>query len=280
VLPNGSQRTGDNGFPQVTKPISFVVIAVLYPFVIVGLMALVDILFRDAPFEGEALLSVFILGNVFMNALLIYYRHKNRDRWIKSEAAKWLHRRSQSRRSRKATRWLLWLPSIFAVWVLVFLPLATHVTHPSSHYLPGYRIPIPWTWTAVPVCFGDTCWVDAVISSKGRGRFGVTPFWPTTQLSMVSFGTTKSDYAASDWKPEGVSHLTEVDLNIGNMPFRCWQYVSQNDLFNRQLIGLGADVMAWNVVCSNGTFYASFFGRAEDLPAFYNVLQRTSRTGV
>jgi hypothetical protein len=272
----------DNTSPSpARKPLAVAVLIILYPFVIVGLMWFVIASFEDedAPFFGVALITVFVVGNVLMNALLVYYRHKTRERWIRAEAAKWLNRRGRRKERHKAARLSLWLPSIIALWVLLFLPFATHVIHPSSHYLPNYRIPMPWAWTAVPVCFGDTCWVDAVISSKGRGRFGMTPFWPKAQLSMVSFGTTRSDYSdASDWRPRGVSQLTMADLNVGNMPLKCWQYVSPNDLFDRQLVGLGADVMAWSVVCGNRTFYANFFGRAEDLPAFYSVLRHTSPT--
>ena len=279
MLPTQFRPTNDDAHPHVRKPISFVVVAILYPFVVVGLMALADVFSWDAPFEGEALLGAFLVSNVVMNALLIYYRHKGRDRWINAEAAKWLDRRARHKETHKPARLLFWLPSIAALWVLLFLPFATHLIHPSSHYLPKYRVPIPWAWTAVPVCFGDMCWVDAVISSNGRGRLGMTPFWPTAQLSMVSFGIPNSDgYDDSDWKPRGVSQLTMVDLNMGNMPLRCWQYTSQSDLFNRQLVGLGADVMAWSVVCHNCNFYANFFGRAEDIPAFYSVLQHTIPT--
>ena len=278
IEPASSQMAHDNSSPSPSrKSLAVPLLIILYPFVVVGLMWFVIASFEDAPFFGAALLAVFVTGNVVMNGLLIYYRHKTRERWIRVEAAKWLDRRARRKERHKAARFLLWLPSTCALWVLLFLPTATHIIHPSSHYLPKYRIPIPWAWTAVPGCFGHTCWVDAVISSKGKGRFGMTPFWPTAQLSMVTFGIPISDgYDDSDWEPRGVSQLTMVDLNMGNMPLRCWQYASQSDLFNRQLIGLAADVTAWNVSCSSRTFDAFFFGRAEDLPAFYRVLQHTS----
>jgi hypothetical protein len=233
-------------------------------------------LFWGTPFFSAAMGIAFVSGNILMNVLLIYHRRKTRDQWINAEAAKWLRIRGLHDEGRKAVRLLLWLPSVFALWVLFFFPLATHVIiHPSSRYLPNFRIPIPWTWTALSVCVGDNCWVDAVISSKGRGRIGATPFWPTAQLSMVTFGAMSSEYYdASDWRPEGVGQVPTIVLRLGDMPLPCWQYLAQRDLYDRYLIGLPADVPAWRVVCGNRVLHAHFFGRAEDLPAFYGVLQR------
>jgi hypothetical protein len=233
-------------------------------------------LFWDTPFFSAAMGIAFVSGNIFMNVLLIYHRHKTRDRWINAEAATWLHTRARRHGGEKTARLLLWLPSIFALWVFFFLPLATHVIiHPSSRYLPNFRIPIPWTWTALSACVGDNCWADAVISSKGRGRIGATPFWPTAQLSMVNFGIIRHEYYnPSDWEPRRVGQLTTITLKLQGMPLTCWQYLAQGELYDRYLIGLPADGPAWHAMCVNRAFYANFFGRAEDLPAFYDVLQR------
>jgi hypothetical protein len=261
---------------QMRKPRKVIVLILLYPFVVAGLIWFVIALFWGAPFFSAAAGIAFVSGNILMSVLLIYYRHKTRHQWINAEAAKWLRSRARHRGGRKAVRLLLLLPSVFALWVLSFLPLATHViVHPSSRYLPNFRIPIPWTWIALSVCVGDNCWADAVISSKGRGRFGATPFWPTAQLSVVTFGTMRGEYYnASDWRPRGVGQVTTMALKLGDMPLTCWQYLAQMDLYDRYLIGLPAEVPAWRVVCANRVFYAHFFGRAEDLPAFYGVLQR------
>lgn len=268
----------ENVSPPARKPLTVIGLITLYPFVMAGLVWFVVALFPDAP-DGAALLIVIVAGNAVMNALLIYYRRKTRDRWIRAEAAKWLRNRSRHKRLHRAAHLLLWLPSVFALWVLIFLPLATHlIIHPSSRYLPDYRIPIPWTWTALSVCLGEECWAEAVISSKGRGQFGVTPFWPTAQLSMASFGTPyPEDFNLSHWRPRGASQMTEMELKVGASPLVCWQYLAQRDLYNRGLIGLGSDVPLWEVVCVNRTFDAKFLGRAEDLPAFFSVLRRTAR---
>ena len=90
---------------------------------------------------------------------------------------------------------------------------------------------------------------------------------------MVNFGTWSEYFDASDWKPTDVGQITTVDLKIGDMPLTCWQYLSRRDLYDRELIGLPAEVPAWSVTCANRAFHTDFFGRAEDLPAFYRVLQ-------
>jgi hypothetical protein len=80
----------DNTSPSpARKPLAVAVLTILYPFVIVGLMWFVIASFEDedAPFLGVALIAVFVMGNVLMNALLVYYRHKTRERWIRAEAA-------------------------------------------------------------------------------------------------------------------------------------------------------------------------------------------------
>jgi hypothetical protein len=282
--PDASFVANDTRLPQRREPLRVLVLIILYPFVIVGFVWFVVILFPVGPVRDAAVVIAFVFANFLMNFLLIYHRHKTRDRWIEAEASRWLRRRSQgtsiaaSRWQRKLKRSILWLPSVCALLMLTFLPLATHITiHPSSHYLPEYRIPIPWTWTAVPVCVGEKCMVDAVISSEGIGRVGVTPFWHNAQLSMVAFASVMLPdyYDASDYMPRGLdtSQIKRVDLKLGNAPLSCWQYLSQHDLYDRQLIGIPADVSAWHVVCANRSFWASFFGMERDLPVFYNVLE-------
>ena len=79
------QNLADHGsFPQVRKPLRVIVLIVLYPFVIAGLIWFVLESFPGAPFEDAALVIVTVFGNVLMTGLLIYHRHKTRDRWIRA----------------------------------------------------------------------------------------------------------------------------------------------------------------------------------------------------
>jgi hypothetical protein len=142
-------------------------------------------------------------------------------------------------------------------------------------HVSGYRIPVPWTWAAVSGCVGENCWMDVVISSKGTGRFGITPFWPTQQLSMATFEKLVAKNYEPDWKPTS-SPASRFDLKFRDQSLTCWKYPSQDDLYDRQLIGLPADVTAWSALCSNGSFQAYFFGREQDLSAFFGVLERVS----
>ena len=41
-------------------------------------------------------------------------------------------------------KWLVWIPSALALFVLLFLPVASHAIAPLSGYFAQHRIPVPW----------------------------------------------------------------------------------------------------------------------------------------
>ena len=165
-------------------------------------------------------------------------------------------------------RTLLCVPNAFGALVLFFLPVASHLLHPSSRYLTHYSIPIPWTATILrPFALPGYSYITAFVSSSGRGRYGVTPFLerPLAFSSMDFF---------SDPPTAVTGHTLSTEPNrefrLGEIPLQCWQRV------NPRITLPGWPV--WVITCETPAdvneynFHASFVGREEDIPAFYKII--------
>jgi hypothetical protein len=136
----------------------------------------------------------FISGLVLTIVGLFLFRRRNRAWKIEYDAVGW--ELSQAERKLHPTRFkykriakriLVWVPSAIAAFVLFFFPVATHVSHPRSHWLPHYRLPIPWTAAVLPVYQVPNA-VIAIVTSSEAGRFGLTPFWDGERpFSLVTF---------------------------------------------------------------------------------------------
>jgi hypothetical protein len=108
--------------------------------------------------DGDWLGAVAFYAGVAVTVIgFVVVRRKTRRWKVEYELASW--RLSQTERKlhpaharfkRMAKRMLLCLPSTIAAGVLFFFPAATHVVHPSSHYLRHYLVPIPWTFAVFP----------------------------------------------------------------------------------------------------------------------------------
>lgn len=105
---------------------------------------------------------LFILSFSLVCVALVWFRGKT-EKWTTAADAKaflthrsW--RRLHPRRAkylRTARRWLIWLPSLLAAFVLLFLPVASHVFYFGGQFVPHYRVSIPLNWLVV-----RTPWID------------------------------------------------------------------------------------------------------------------------
>jgi hypothetical protein len=158
---------------------------------------LASVLFNPDPFAGigfltTAVLLAFLGVNLLTPILLMYCRHKRRNIWLREEAERWLAARSAKpitpakRRLQKLRRGMLWVPSIFALWVLLFLPeswgIASHIVEGGSVNLNGNRIAIPLTWviTSNGNISGQS--FAQVLVGRGIGRVGFIPYLRREEL--------------------------------------------------------------------------------------------------
>jgi hypothetical protein len=224
----------------------------------------------------------------------VMFRRKTRPWKIEYDATGW--RLSQVERKlhparatykRIASRILIWVPSATAAFVLFFYPVVTHLLHPSSRYLNDYRIPIPWTYAVWPGPPVENTVVMALASSTGRGRFGLTPFWDKDiAFSFLTFGTTEldeGDFAfRNNWKAthQEATEVLDRKFLIGEGLLNCRQYIPRSGRGPVWPFGAGP---IWEVDCDTPlnvhlqNFYASFYGRQQDIPAFYEIIQGVTR---
>jgi hypothetical protein len=201
--------------------------------------------------------------------------------WQLSQVDRKLHP-VRVRYKRIALRVLLCVPSAIAAMVMFFFPVASHLVHLRSHYLRHYRIPIPWTF-AVFKMIGPPSEYEYVIALSKR-PFGVTPFWGKDQVySGMSFGVRVPDPGRRDFDREtvelmrhGADQMLSKEFRLADIEITCRQYVPPYRGFRAWPLGTER---SWQADCEapvdryRHSFNASFYGRQEDLPAFYKVIE-------
>jgi hypothetical protein len=218
-------------------------------------------------------LLAFAFGNALMIGLLIYFRHKTRSKWIRSEAKQWLAQRSQPlvyARRRRLWRTVLWMPSVLVLVIFLFFPetagLVSHLFCGPSVKLRQYRLKIPPTWI-VATSNDSSAWI---IAGKGIARVGFRQYWrgeePISEMSMYA----RSDSPPlSEWYLSHAKILSKQTLKLGGQDLTCLHIVSFADA--RQL-PINASFV--EIVCSSerNDFTAFFLGQRSDSSAFYGLL--------
>src|ERR1700693_3239042 len=97
-----------------------------YLFVLHILLYIAYSLESDFQLRYAGLVAI-VSGNALMIGLLIYFRHRTRDRWIRAEAERWLAERSrQTHRAHPLNKWaqrrVPWIPSGFVLLIVLFFP--------------------------------------------------------------------------------------------------------------------------------------------------------------
>jgi hypothetical protein len=235
--------------------------------------------------------GALFLGSILTGAGIAVVLRLHPPEATKDDLAGWerwrAERRLRSARAmwkRVALRAALWAPSAIAAAGLVFIPVATHVTHPRSRYLRHYRVPIPWNTTVLsgsepPFGYG---WAVAFVSNSRKGRFGVTPYLDSEPLSSeMVFGsrdphgeTIYLSYEHTSWRAKPVQESWR-EIRVGGVAVSCWQYAERR--------GIGAwdspGPLRWYVSCGTPVdvrernMYAWFAGRESDVPMFYRIVE-------
>jgi hypothetical protein len=219
--------------------------------------------------------------------------------WFRGSSAKWavdadparrltsrsrrqLHPR-RARYFRILQRFLLLLPIFCAAFVVVFLPLASHMIYSGTHLVPHYRSSTPLNWLILKSRDDIAVWT--FFSNQGAARYGFTPIWFSRAIPSVAIFFTSDPEHPFGWRlPEGelagghTTHVAVRQFQLGMNKATCYEY---EHTYRGGGISSGdssVPTVLWDSLCStqgDGVDYnlrAEFSGRREELPAFYDML--------
>ena len=238
------------------------------------------IYFASGENSDAAATPILLAGSCLTILGLFMFRRKTRGWKIEYDAAGWARTQAErrtrpiyARYKRIVQRTLLCVPSAVAAFVLFFLPVVSHMTHPRSRYLKHYRVPIPWTMLVLSQLgsLQEYSFVRAYTgASSDPGRFGFMPFWEPAQLySLMVFGSVPPGATTFEFNhKQRVAGRGEPsrEFRFGDAALTCWQN------FNTRR-------PHWEVACDTPpevheqNFYAMFYGREEDIPVFYRIIE-------
>jgi hypothetical protein len=263
--------------------------------VLLGFIGSCGVAFLVAWLSGSSDLGVlaFYAGWLFAAAGVMLCRRKNQLWRIEYDAVSYQRSKAErelhpARLSWKKTllRTGIWLPSAFAAMVLFFFPVVSHLVYPTSHYLRRYRVPIPWAATVFSQ-YGLTPTLDgaeAISSGSPHRQFGVTPFFDhNPRYSIMRFWNyTPSAYADHTRAPmpQDAINVRIREFRVGARMLTCRQYQhALSNPFQQRLMGTER---IWEVVCGmvvvarGPNFRAQFYGREDEMPVFYEIVERVT----
>jgi hypothetical protein len=209
---------------------------------------------------------------------------------LRLEAARWLDERHagsnrvQSRWRRRAIHHAPWVPATTVLLLFLFLPevwgLLSHLSHPRSGKLSGYRVSIPATWIILSHNDQRRTGKSLLEGLAGRGiGFGPTPYLRAdVPLFSWVIGTVRYDWPAevndSSRRLADDFISTRRDFKIGSESVTCYEYwpslLAQPDRIDDSTIAF--------VKCSGASrLYASLIGKRMHIPIFYQMLSSISR---
>jgi hypothetical protein len=247
------------------------------------------------PDEIRLALFAFLVGLLVTGVGMAAIRRFSMPWKIEYDAAGWTIRQTErklhparARCRRIAKRVAVCVPSIISALVLIYPSQATHVLHPRSHYLRPYRIPIPWSY-AVFAALGsaeESGYVAAFPSVGAGERFAMNPYWRPMDLSSeIVFESQPRDSEIlvsnrdeSVAVPSDATEQLRRDFRLGDTELICRQY-ARFEHFVHSEGQSGSRPLWWNVACQTPrgagvrNLSARFFGRKEDIPAFYRIIE-------
>jgi hypothetical protein len=274
------------------KQVTLWLFCLIGEFFVLGLALAAAIFVADQGYPRIATLSGtlgLIAGNAVLVGPILYYRYKTRHKWVEAEAERWLANRKRSsdegrwwgRLVRKlpcVQRYLLWVPSACAMFVLVFFPAATQIRY--GHRVGNFTIPLPWSWTILEYRDDVQPYImEALMSREGVSRFGVNPFWSlNASFSEVWFvtapdGTFGPDRRGRERERAGMAQVSKREVVLRDLTVTCWEFLRSYQSYTL-LSG------SWEIECESPEFnryrdfQAGFVGRQEDTSEFYRVLQQ------
>lgn len=200
------------------------------------------------------------------------------DLWETERAERKLHP-ARARFKRRAKRILVWVPSLIAAVVLLDFPVATHVVCPA---LKHYRVPIPWNIAVVtPPWVPGGRDILGFATNARNGRFGMPRFWDIRENSSAMDFESRPDYAeASEYSGSAAGFLRK-DFRSNGLTLTCWQSVNSYSRIYHWLIACQTSADAASVFprlalppgLRRPSLRASFYGREQDIPTFYKIIE-------
>jgi len=256
---------------RVLRAFEAILICVVWEFGLIYLLAFVSDHLADWRELSEI---IFFGGNILIPASLVFYRHRQRDRWIKEEVENWLAQRTAQAiaptRARNRILWrvLLWTPSLIALSVFLFLPeamgIVSHVFDLHSHDLNNHRLHPPLTSF---VRSYENLYVSALIG-RGIGRVGPFPYLhkepPLSSLFFYAITNPRLDHYR-DWFLTNDNVRSRRTLRFGSETMKCADVSSNSGASGSELV---------HIMClsSNNDVSADFYGLGADASIFYEVL--------
>jgi hypothetical protein len=240
---------------------------------------------------------VFLIGGVVLTVVaFVLIRRRTRPWKIEYDAVGWTLAQAGRKRHPARARFhrlvgliLLCVPSAIAALVLFFYPVATHLVQPCSRYFRHYRVPIPWTAMVCPGWVQTPGYrrIDAVFSSSGKGRFGMTPlsvgpFWLEDQPVSLAIFVSDADSGSFDYSADmkagrrGATEAVNREFRAGDVAITCLQYRPERPRHQRFWPEAWS---VWRIDCETPaalhqrSFYASFSGREEEIGTFYQIIE-------
>lgn len=236
-------------------------------------------------------LVVLLTGFILTCALFVLFRRITAQWTVIADAKAWLAQRTwrklharQAKYLQFLQRWALWLPSLCAVFVLFFLPAASHVFYAGRQLVRHYRVDTPLNWMIIKS--SQDGFVSTFFSNRGAARYGFNPAWlfKRREPSGATFMWSDPQHSEGWWRPERElqsGRSTDVvvrQFQLGTITATCYEYryMYHYDFETRSYV-LNQELL-WESLCStqpNGVDYnlrAAYFGYGEDLPIFYKVL--------
>ncbi len=285
-------------FERVLRPIKrLLVFAIEAGIPVIGLvlsgLLTSSIVAPDQNSLGAVGAAVFYSGVAVTAGAFLMIRRRTRPWKIEYDALGWMlteaERKTHPNRARFkriGKRTLIWIPSTIAAWVLLFFPVATHLVHPSSHYLRRFDVPIPWNF-AVFTSKGFPTYGSVLAFGNGRERIGLTPAWfgqHQAWSSEMLFSSIAGDVAMLEFnhtivesKHTGAREVVKREFRVNGLAFTCWQYVKEYAPGKRVAPPAGERAM-WSIDCDTPdvhapNLYASFVGNEGDIAVFYEIIK-------
>jgi len=231
---------------------------------------------------------VFILCLSLQCTALIWFRRKT-AKWTAAADAETVlahrcWRRLHPRRAkyvRSVRRSLVWLPSIFAAFVLFFLPVASHLFYLGRSIVPHYRVRVPLNWLVVES--QGSGWL--FFSEQGAARYGLTPIWFNRRMPSSVVFLIRNPEDGDGWNRTEreltsghTTHVSVTEFRLGMITASCYEYRHVYGNVPTSSSSILTPPVLWESLCSthpNGINYnlrTAFLGHREDLPAFYKLL--------
>ena len=240
---------------------------------------------EDNSFFLGSLLALILIGPFAVGASsYLIFQRLTRAEYVAAESERWLAERQRLdarriKRRNRFRRWAIWIPTVTVILVCVFfnqtVALTSHMLHPGSTRIIGYRIAIPLSWTvgySAPYQTADQKW-SYVTATKDTGKlsaglevyFGRDPHLVVSEMAF--YGAAGEQIEVGRHSPFGYDDkiISSHEVPFGRGVITCSDYASQN------VQEPGYREIDCNTL--KGDFFCFFSGREEYVSQFYQTLQ-------